>query len=318
MNSMILQVFVTSATTFAFTAYGGNGAFNNFADGAINNINTSQTLTSATCSIAIPDLSSWSSQATGNWGQTWSAMIYEVPVPIGSTPNLWSGLATTWLNSTTPGGIIMLELADEIWSDDNITVVASAFADLGVIANQVTGTWAPYVTYQVAASALLRQTFYNVFAAAGRGGEVKLTMNSWGSNAAGGLEPLVAATNAFNVANPSTPCIWDYCASGSMYPVAPSDSTLAVAAASVYAANSNSNQHGNANPWTRQMYLEYLRHFVKYNMDFLANAHDTWYPSVVQYLANYVPVGGQPAGYTPILWCYEASWRQALPQHLQR
>jgi hypothetical protein len=81
--------------------------------------------------------------------------------------------------------------------------------------------------------------------------------------------------------------------------------------ASIYQSNPTSKQYEATYPWTRQMYLELMRHHLKYDMlmigPFNALTQSGYFAGHWQYLNGYTPQGSQPSGFVPQLCLYETA-----------
>jgi hypothetical protein len=296
MTSLNLQVFVTSPTSFAVSWYAGatNG---NTMPGGINNVvgTQVQATDSAIVTVATPDIGA---PAIEWLGALMSAFpkppTLIVPINIGASDNAVYAIARKLLATTQPGGEFILELGNEVWSDDYATVVAAAYAMLGAGGPFTSAPVPWYAQFQVVRSGQLKRIFQRVFGS--RASEIKLAINGQWGYAAGPLTWLMTTCNAWNAANPAQPVEWDY-HMVAPYHDCPNDSTVVAGVTSIATGG-----------WTRQGYLEACGIWLKYNTTYLAENpanNGTYFPTIRAVLNQYVAGGSQPAGYKPILGTYE-------------
>jgi hypothetical protein len=305
-NSQPPVVWVTSATTFAFTLDGGCTSTAGQSAG-INNVASTQTLNgggTVYCGVTAPDPGALPIELQCATVNQWPGCALWLNVPMAASDACSTTMAQRVLAAIDPGHPVIIEVGNEVWSDDQNTIIAYSLALLGVFGGGETSWEQAYVQMVARHDAI----FLSVFNAAGRGSQI---VRMFGSSLVNNLTgTLVSAVNTYNTANPSTPIQMDAVAIAP-YIDAPSDTSLTAAAASVYSTVSGSSQYGNSYPWTRKMWLEYLRHWVKYQFGFVGPGG-----YVSQHLAalkEYTPVNSQGAGFVPALYCYEGSWEEICP-----
>jgi len=237
-------------------------------------------------------------------------------IPQNATDALVQAIATAVLNNFPAGRHVWIELSNEVWNNFVRNFFAESFYLLNSEPNAVS-----LFTWYCLVAAHVKSVFQGVFAAAGRGSEVKLIIAwQYGLNT-----PFIAAINSLNSANPG--CCPVDAISVAPYFDCPADSTIASAFSSMYCAASTAANNPYGTPiatgttqatysWTPGMCCDVLRHYVKYGMD--NNGPSSTNGGFIQRTraaANtYVPTTGQPVGFVPVILGYECCFELLSPK----
>ena len=296
-------IWVTSATTFVMTLF-GNSTVTTGMPGLINNISGTQTVT-GNGYVFIPDNGSLAAQVLARAASQWTGCRAWWNIPGPAMDNLITSLAQTALAYTDPGHEHIIELENEVWSNDFAKIIAYANGKLGLLGTQS----GHYNDWLVGQSARAYWLWRAVFDAAGRGNEVKLCVGGQFTDSAV-TQSVASSVATYNAANPSQPCVWDYhCIADYIY--SETGTTFKNAAALVYKSDSRSIGFGSGNnAWTVAQWLELLRHNIKYDT-FQINGN--WLTQILGWLDGYTAVGPQPFGYVPQLVGYEGSIQNLFP-----
>jgi len=226
--------------------------------------------------------SSYENMPTATWGGPWVAATV-VPTGGGSVGgSLAAGtyyVAYTWIDTLSGQ-----ETADNQPGGYGSAGGASESAQFTVAAGNI-----PQVTLPALPAWASSANIYLTPAGGAKGSEVLYATGIMGT------------TVNLSVANTGTitPPYWSQVPS------------IAMAAASLASSHPKSIAYRSPAPWTRTQYLEWFRHYIKYN--FFYNSPTGVFAGQKSACAAYVASGNQPPGFTPLFNIYEGSIQELVP-----
>jgi hypothetical protein len=303
LNGGSCEVWVTSATSFAFTEF--NGFTNSIGQpGNINGIIGSNPVT-ATALLTVPAPGDVPVEAAAMTTASFPRTNFWLNIPGCATYDCVADIATAALNNLPGDRDLYVERSNEVWSNISWTRLDYGLGQLGVVNSTPENEAQSYVT--------LTGVFHNIVQAqiTALGKTNKLVRVFGIQCVVGGANAIISYANTWNAANPDNPIMIDAIAAAPYFGVHVNDATITMACASVYSTDSRSIAFGTSNPFSMGQYIDLLRHVIKYNTSF--NGPNGIFASINAAIATYVPCGTQPAGFVPSFIGYEGSIGQPIP-----